>query len=403
MSIAKRFLAKAFDRAQAAQARGKPAHIRLPLTKAQCPDYFVMRSLDDATQFRAELATAERLGAIQIDPAPRLAPPRDVEAIVVANIEVLAMHLGIDLRASQVALAREQLAPFLDAFPILDEVLDRWISGKTVRGKEPNAETRKALLDAIKVCATRQGRTDEVLMRRESSRMFNDSKRIEKLSRWLDMLSEGTIVPSGLAKADIFSALGLHKEPQPFLIAADAWVTSGHIKSTLFRPYHGLPMTAIGGFGFTIMPACLVTVENKSTFHEMAMLAIGTQACIIFSGGMPSPAWHRIYSKILESLNDDVPIYHFGDLDVGGFRIAHAIAESARLQRRSLQHWLMDPQLLIALGYTLYPFKPSQITKMQSWCERIGWDELIERIAKSPGLLEQERIIPTLPLAKRPN
>ncbi|MFS6568014.1 hypothetical protein, partial [Staphylococcus aureus] len=83
-------MAKAFNRAQAAQSRGKTAHIRLPLTNAQCPDYFAMRSLDDATEFRAELTTAERLGAIRIDLAPRLAPPRDVEAVVVADIEVLA-------------------------------------------------------------------------------------------------------------------------------------------------------------------------------------------------------------------------------------------------------------------------------------------------------------------------
>lgn len=400
MTLAKRFLAKAFNRAQAAQARGKPAHTRLPLTTAQCPDYFAMRSLDDATEFRAELTTAERLGAIRIDLAPRLVPPRDVEAVIVADIEVLAMHLGIDLRASQVALAREQLARYLEEFPILDEVLDRWGSGKTVRGKEPSAETLKALLDAIKVRVARQCKTDEVLMRRESSRMFNDSKRIEKLSRWLDLLSEGSIVPSGLAKADIFSALGLHKEPQPFLIATDAWITDGHIKSCLFRPYHGLPMAAIEEFGFETMPACVVTVENKSTFHEMAMLAIGTKACIIFSGGMPSPAWHRVYSKILDSLDDNVPIYHFGDLDVGGFRIASAIAEVAKLQGKTLQHWLMDPVLLTGLGYKLYPFKPSQITKMQSWCERIGWGELVDRIANSPGLLEQERIVPSLPLIR---
>lgn len=400
MTLARQFLAKAFNRAQAAQARGKTAHIRFPLTNAQCPDYFAMRSLDDATEFRAELTTAERLGAIRIDLAPRLAPPRDVEAVVVADIEVLAMHLGIDLRASQIVLAREQLAPYLGEFPILDEVLDRWGSGKTVRGKQPSAETLKALVDAIKVRVARQRRADEVLMRRESSRMFNDSKRIEKLSRWLDLLSEESIVPSGLAKADIFSALGLHKEPQPFLIAADAWITDGRLKSCLFRPYHGLPMAAIEEFGFETMPTCLVTVENKSTFHEMAMLAIGTKACIIFSGGMPSPAWHRVYSKILDSLDNNVPIYHFGDLDVGGFRIAGAIAEVVKLQGRTLQHWLMDPVLLTGLGYKLYPFKPNQITKMQRWCERIGWGELVERIANSPGLLEQERIVPSLPVAR---
>ena len=140
MTLAKRFLAKAFNRAQAAQARGKPAHIRLPLSKAQCPDYFAMRSLDDATKFRAELTTAERLGAIRIDLAPRLVPPRDVEAVPAAAGDLVRAHQdrpGADGAAHVRRDGRERPPPAKDfgaAGPATHDA-------KTIRGRGPTSRS----------------------------------------------------------------------------------------------------------------------------------------------------------------------------------------------------------------------------------------------------------------------
>lgn len=397
-SVARRFLAKAFGRAQSAQSRGDSEQITLLLNRSQCPEFFAMRSLDDARQFRAELGAAERSGAIRIIPAKRRVAPNDVKAVIVTDIDALAERLGFDVRSTQVAQAHGQLSPYLDAFPVLEKVLARWKAGRAVRGTIPSPRAVHALLDAIRVRLEREGKTDEVLLRRESIRMFNDSKRIEKLSRWLDLLAEGSLVASGLSRNEIFSALGLHKEPQPFLIAAEAIVTNGDIESRLFRPYHGLPTADVERFQFDPDPECVVTVENKATFHEMALLAKGTRACVIYSGGMPSSAWKKAYAKVLESVHNNVPIYHFGDLDVGGFRIAHAIFDVAGEYGRTLKPWLMDPANLVGAGYTLYPAKDSQIKRMQALCERIGWHALVDSIALVPGLLEQERVTTRLPV-----
>lgn len=396
-SAARHFLGKAFARAQAAQSRGDVKPVKLLLNEAQCPEFFAMRDLDEARQFRAELAATQRLGAIRLVLGKRKASPHDVAAIVVTDLDVLAARLGLDVRSTQVTQARQRLWPYLSTFPVLDQVLERWRLGKTVRGASPTAKTVDALLDAIKVRLERQGRTDEVLLRRASSHLFNDSKRIEALSRWLDLLAEGTLVPSGLTRHEIFSGLGLHKEPQPFLIAADAVITNGHTEFGLLRPYTGLPTTAIAGFRFDSAPAFLVTIENKSTFHEMAAMAEGTPTCIIYSGGMPSPAWKHAYSKVLASLADDLPLYHFGDLDVGGFRIARAIAEVAKAHGRGLKPWLMNPAVLTSMGHELRMAKATQLSMMQQMCEQLGWNEITAAIAQTPGLLEQEHVLPQLP------
>ena len=397
VTAARRFLAKAFARAQAARSRGDDKPVKLLLNEAQCPEFFAMRDLDEARRFRAELAAFERSGAIRFVLGKRMVSPHDITAIVVSDLDLLAARLGLDVRSTQVQQAGKRLSPHLSTFSILDQVLERWRLGKTVRGAAPTTNSVDALLDAIKVRVERQGRTDEVLLRRASRHLFNDSKRIEALSRWLDLLAEGTLVSSGLTRHEIFSSLGLLKEPQPFLIAANALASNGRTDFGLFRPYTGLPTTAIAEFHFDPAPAFVMTIENKSTFHEMAALAEETPACVIYSGGMPSPAWKHAYSKVLASLADDVPIYHFGDLDVGGFRIARAIAEVAKTHRRGLKPWLMNPVVLTGMGYQLRKAKAAQLSAMQRMCEQLGWNEIAAAIAQNPGLLEQEHVLLQLP------
>jgi hypothetical protein len=396
-TAARRLLAKAFARAQAARSRGDDKPVKLLLNEAQCPEFFAMRDLDDARQFRAELGAFERSGAIRFVLGKRMASPHDMTAIVVSDLDLLAAGLGLDVRSTQVQQAGKRLSPHLSTYPILDEVLERWRLGKMVRGAAPTSSSVDALLDAIKVRVERQGKADEVLLRRASSHLFNDSKRIEAVSRWLDLLAEGSLVSSGLTRHEIFASLGLHKEPQPFLIAANALVSNGRTDFGLLRPYTGLPTTAITAFHFDQAPAFVMTIENKSTFHEMAALAEATPACVIYSGGMPSPAWKRTYSKIIASLTGDVPLYHFGDLDVGGFRIARGIAEVAKTHGRGLKPWLMNPVVLTGMGYELRKAKAAQLSAMQRMCEQLGWNEIAAAIAQKPGLLEQEHVLLQLP------
>lgn len=394
MSAAEDYLLKLFRRAEAAQARGKSERIRLPLTQAQCPDYFAMRHMADAEEFRAKLAVAEHKGAIVLHPASRQVAPRDVAAISVRDLSILGAHLGQELRSVQVAQASAELLPYRDHYSVIDAMLESWRRGKNVRGKAPAVDIRGRLLDAIRVMQARHQRTVDVLMRRESIRLFRNSKRIEQLQTWLDVLYANDIRPSGLEHDHVFAALGLHREPQPLTVSGErAWVHAKDLKTQLFRPYHSLPMSSILGFSFDKAPSYLLTVENKQTFHEMALQSANTDVCLLFTGGMPSPAWHRLYGLLLQALPAQVPVCHFGDLDVGGLRIAHAIAQTAKAFDRRLHPWLMDPLQLEKQGYVLYEATPAQVTAMKEWCIKIGWDALGDRITRIPGKLEQESIV----------
>jgi hypothetical protein len=391
------YLTRLFRRAQNAVSRGKDHHVSLPISRAQFPAYVDTRDFAEAQEYRAQLTLAERKGAVALHRNERNPQPRDVESVSVLDLKALAEHLHLPLRAEQTGRAQSMLGRHISAFPVLESMISTWERGKKVRGHDPSEPTLQAIVDAVAVMLSRHLEAGEVLLRRESTRLFNDSKRLEKLGKWLDVLLNNDVAPSGLMDAEVFSALGLLKEPQPFLISTAATAHGDEVSSLLFRPYQGLPMEAVRGFTFEVGPSCVLSVENKQTFHEIAALATGSTVCAIYSGGMPSPTWHRVYASLLSAIPSSTVVYHFGDLDVGGFRIAHAIAQAAKASGHTLQPWMMDPIELQSIGHALYPATESQIAEMRLWCQRIGWTSIGNNLAIAPGLLEQEAVHPALP------
>lgn len=396
------YLSKLFRKAQNAASRGGDSQVRLPLSPAQFPAYHDTRDLQEAQEYRAQLALAERKGAIKLHLNKRLSAPRDVDAVSVANLKALAEHLRLPLRIEQLENARTLLDKHVVTFPVISNLISLWEKGKKVRRKDANDATLEAIHDAITVIQTRRTAVDDVLLRRESIRLFSDrgrnaSKRIEALGTWLDILLNNDLSPSGLSEAEIFSALGLLKEPQPFLICAKAVAHGTGVSSRLFHPYHGLPMASILGFEFEQAPRCVLSIENKQTFHEFSVLATNTDVCVVYTGGMPSPAWRQTYTKLLTAVPLSVPIYHFGDLDVGGFRIANVISQTAKASERSLLPWLMDSVILSSGNYKLKTATRSVIKDMQRFSRLIGWDSIADNLDALPGLLEQEAVYPVLP------
>lgn len=356
-----------------------------------------MRSLEEAEAFRAELAVAERAGAIALETDRTARAPRDLTAIRIADLDRLAAVLGAVTRASQLAHAREILAPYTASQPVVQAILETWATGRPVRREHPDQATVAALADAARVLAIRTEANDEVLLRRESIRLFRDSKRIEAIGRWLVLLHAGELAPVDYCEDDAFAALGLIREPQPFLVSGHG---SARVRDTFLplpRPYLGLPLNDVTEFVFESPPACVLSVENKQTFHELALRTQDTGPLLLYTGGMPGPAWLSLYRRLLATVPATARVLHFGDIDVGGFRIAATLATAARACDHTLQPWRMDPETLRREGHSLRAPTVSQSTAMQRWARAAGWQELAESISRAPGLLEQEALPPALP------
>src|SRR5581483_11706343 len=88
-------------------------------------------------------------------------------------------------------------------------------------------------------------------------------------------------------------------------------------------------------------PAWLLLVENWTTFVRQAGLRqVGE--LVVFTGGFPSVAWSSAFSRMISRWPPTTRILHWGDLDVGGFRIYAVIAGIAAHAGLTVQPWRMN-------------------------------------------------------------
>jgi hypothetical protein len=121
---------------------------------------------------------------------------------------------------------------------------------------------------------------------------------------------------------------------------------------------------------------------------------------LLYTGGMPSLTWRGAYARVLAAPSPAVPIYHWGDIDEGGFRIAAVRATAAQATGRRVQPWMMSPaDLPAALAAQADAPMASSLDAMLRAAERCGWSALLDQLREQPIRLEQESLDPMLPVA----
>jgi len=390
-------LERLLRKGERARMRGSDRAASLPMTTtASAADYLALQTLDEHERFHAAIALAERAGAIHVERDRHQGDGQRLLRITVADLDALAAHLGIVLLDARAAAAEAILQPWQARFPVIDDVLQAWRSDRKLRAQGPEAAAD--LADAARaVAALQDAGGGERILRRESARLFGDSKRLERLTPWLELLATGETAASGLAREEIWSVIGLRREPQPLLLAGSGRVDIGGTVLPLVRPYLGLPMDALRSLATDAR--YLLTIENLASFHDAASDPAAARGLLFYTGGMPSPAWRHACARIIEGLPATAALYHWGDIDEGGFRIAAVLAEVARSAGRSLQPWRMSKASLrqaLDEGALRQP-TPSTLAAMQRWAKRAGWDEVAGDLARQPMQLEQERLEIVLP------
>ncbi|MFL6587076.1 MAG: Wadjet anti-phage system protein JetD domain-containing protein [Luteimonas sp.] len=402
MSAARAVLERLLRKGERARLRGDAVPVSLPMTSdASAREYRALRTLDEREAFHAQIALAERSGGLAVQRDAHRGEGDALRRITVENLDALAAHLGIPLLDARVREAATTLTHWCDLFPVLDRVLDAWAGGARVRGQGPEAADDLADAAMAVHARTSDGYCERIL-RRESARLFagraHASKRLEQLTPWLDLLAGGQLMADGaIEQTHVWASLGLRREPQPLLLAGTGTLQlEGGGNLPLVTSFLGVPMEALRGVRTSAR--CLLSIENLASFHDAARAPGANQALLIYTGGMPSPAWRQAYARLLASLPTSVPILHWGDIDAGGFRIAAVLAASARAAGRDLQPWCMSPRDVpepIAAGANV----PAQSTlsDMCRWAARAGWDALAEALMARPLCLEQEALNAVLP------
>lgn len=394
MSHGRLVLERLLRRAESARRRDADEHVSQPMRSVA--EYTGLASLAELEAFHAEIALAERSGAITVQRDGRSGDGARLLRLTVADVPALARHLGVDLLDDRVAEAAQRLALCCARFPVLDEVIATWRRGRKLRGSGPEAAVE--LADAARVMAARADDPGhERILRRESVRLFGDSKRLEKLTPWLEVLVTGELVATGLAKEEVWSAIGLRREPQPLLLSGRGAVTLTCATLPLVRPYLGLPVESVQSV--TTPARCLLTIENLASFHDATRADGADDVLLLYTGGMPSPAWRAAYSRILCDMSPETAVFHWGDIDEGGFRIAAVLAGVARAAGHTLRPWRMSPEALpLDVVHTAANPPDATLRAMCRWAIQSGWDEAARALEKNPTQLEQEKLDPLMPI-----
>ena len=398
MTTARPVLERLLRRAERGLSRGEEEPASLAMTGTRdAAEYLALRSLRELESFHAEIALAEREGAIFVHRDRRRADGEKLLRLTVADMSALARHLGTDLHHQRVDRAAAALEAWSTRFPVITLVLERWRGGRKVRGCSTEAaDDLASAAKAVAVCSE-EGADRERILRRESVRLFGDSKKLENLTPWLEILVTGELAASGLEKEKIWASIGLRREPQPLLIAGDGVIElDDGACLRLPRPYLGIPMEALRRV--TTQASYVLSIENLTSFHDATRAVGSASALLLYTGGMPSPAWRAAYMRILENLPHEVTLYHWGDIDEGGFRIAAVLAKTAKECGRALCPWQMSSDVISThLTTGVETPSPTELGAMMCWAERAGWPEVAAALQKMPTKLEQESLSIVLP------
>ena len=387
MSLAEDTLTRLLQRGERAVLSGSDRAIQEHLDGAGSAYWRLPLSERDRAHER--FLAAQGAGGVELKWSRQGGDDRPLEIVRLSDLDKLAAFLGKRTASQAIKQAEAILAPWLNRSERIGLIIDRWRLGKTVRGLSSSAAVDFA--DALRVMEASSGSAeDDLVVRVLSARLFGDSKRIEQLVRHLDILTAEEFTSAARHWDEVFSPLGLVKEPQPFLIAgAGVLCLTEENECPVAHPFVGVASKVITGFHGT--PAWVLTIENLTTFHLAAEAMKGrSDGLVIYTGGMPSPAWVRAYRTVLRSLPAAVPAYHWGDVDVGGFRIAAHIRRHIEGERKFMP-WLME------IGGQPWSNKANdgQSKEMARLAALAGWTA----IADSPpgSLIEQELIAVRLP------
>lgn len=366
--------------------------VSFPATQASMSEYYRLERFADREDYHARLQTFVGMGAVSAEWDRSAGERGQLARVTIVNPAAAADLLRCDLPWD---IALKAIRSFKsvagEGRPVIDRIIDGWRHGKSPGGVA--AENAGQFIDALLVIDTAQrlgGEEKDLVLRRLSAHLFGDSKRIESLARQIAFLVGE---PEAADGEDIFARLGLVKYPQPMLLSgpASCCVRAGDQTVPFVQPYLGLRPDIIESLQVGNTPIKrLVTIENLASFNEAAQdLTNPKDLLLIYVAGNPTPSLLAAYGRILKSVKPE-EVLHWGDIDVGGFRIAARLAERALEVGYRLELWHMNP----AESATTKLDKASgdKIDRVVTICEKYGWIGEMEGVKQHPVFQEQEFI-----------
>lgn len=221
--------------------------------------------------------------------------------------------------------ANLSLEECLESYAGLD-VLDRYVEAQIQRIKNNrNVEYYEGNLeeygDLLRLCKLLLENEEEIYVRDFSIRVFQDSKRVEKLAPKVQTLLFQYGGDAFAEKENVFEECGVVNTPTYICMKGNAKVYLGNQILDLSKMQGDIALSTVSLKEVTrveVNGKRVVTIENLTSFHDYP---VGTKNDFaIYLGGFHNRT-KREFLKFLYHNNPELEYRHFGDIDAGGFYI----------------------------------------------------------------------------------
>lgn len=242
-------------------------------------------------------------------------------------------------------------------------------------------------IDLLRLVITLLTNESEQYVRELSIKLFNDSKRVEKL----ESKARALLYQYGdfLEKESVFEECSILKTPTYVSVKGKATITIGkqQIDLSLIEGDIALSTESLKSISeIKVTGKRIVTVENLTSFHDYS----NNDDFVIYLGGFHNKTKRCFLSKVYES-NKDKEYRHFGDIDAGGFYILLHLRAKTAIEFTSLY---MDIATIEKYKYHTKEITENDRKRLESLLKKdIGTDsDVIDYMLINGCKLEQEAV-----------
>ncbi|RAU92170.1 Wadjet anti-phage system protein JetD domain-containing protein [Paenibacillus sp. YN15] len=254
-------------------------------------------------------------------------------------------------------------------------------------------------VDAVRVLQELPSIQGDIPKRMLSLRVFGNSKHFEQCveRRLLSIVRQGLGEVSEVGEGEL-DLIGIVPHPKPVLLGGRGqFILNGsQLSWSLFPDGAALYPETLKTFEwFKLDVEHIVTIENLSSYHQWLRLRQPLRELVIYTGGFP----HRILQSFLRSLweslknsGSSIPVYHWGDIDLGGIQIHHFLQRDCPF---TIYPLFMDDSTLCQFGEPDLNHREHYQKKACALLQDdryITWHSVLEVISQSGIKLEQEAI-----------
>lgn len=188
------------------------------------------------------------------------------------------------------------------------------------------------LLTALKVYDSLHG--DSITMRAFSEKCYQNTKTFERdvrnqflriASAYSPELKE-TGEPSEMGERDRLAYLGIYARPELYELSGNCTIHTqkGDICVASTMPYGlALPSSGIDSIQCFNLNGIhkIIFIENKTNYDEFILSELRPDELAIYHGGFLSPQKRKFLGKIANSLQKQIQIVFWADIDLGGFQM----------------------------------------------------------------------------------